>query len=579
MTNNVTQIATLGLPTLVVSDASAQLESALSSSETAFRVTALSSYAEANAQISASRFASVIVDLRGSKNEFALLLPRLGNLSPKPHVTVLASAQMADTVRAMPSVDQVLEGIFDTAALARAAVPATPLEELPEPETPGITGPQTPELENPDTSGPVQVLMFPRAFSSDFMPEDVSVVAMGTVRPEVIVLTEEGVARKLSMSLPKAVVKATPIIDLTGKNRDIADYTTTLKGAAGLEEAMHHIRPLVDRMRDLPDAIFMTEREEDILLARLVIRNSGIDPILRPDIQSTVFVRENLLFEDFEGVAKRLVDRKLLKAEVFMKTNCCPACDSARLLVREECRACRSTNINEVAIIHHFRCGTQAPETDFKADNGVLECPKCMNRLDAFSVDYDRPGSMMICGDCGNETGEAAIGMQCLDCGVHNDAAQMKPVTHYKYTLADTAMRTLTSAFVDSPTQARPQTDVGAVLRNFCREMDVARADFTVLLLKLDPNGDLRREHGERGVRGTTHLVERNLRETLMWDTKIVHWAGGLIALLPNAASSDVDAELPGIIAEARRNIALNFDPQISVLDGAKVRNMVRQNV
>ncbi|MEO0498595.1 MAG: hypothetical protein AAF141_14740, partial [Pseudomonadota bacterium] len=146
MTDNLTQIATLGLPTLVVSDASQQLESALGSSDTQFRVTAISSYAEANSLISSSRFASVIVDLRGSKNEFALLVPRLGNLSPKPHVTVLASAQMADTVRSMPAVDVVLEGIFDTAALAKAAVPSTPMEHLPEPETPGITGPQTPEL-------------------------------------------------------------------------------------------------------------------------------------------------------------------------------------------------------------------------------------------------------------------------------------------------------------------------------------------------------------------------------------------------------------------------------------------------
>ena len=189
MTDFNADIASLGLPTLVVSDTSAQLESGLSASGKSFKITSISTYAEATALVSSSRFASVVVDLRRTQ-EFSLLLPRLAGQKPKPHLTVLASAQLAETIRAMPGVDKVLHGLFD--------MPDKPSEAIPEPETRQDTGPQ---LEAPSGTGPVQVLMFPRPFSSDFMPEDIDIVAAGTIRPEVIVLTEDNMARKLSMSL------------------------------------------------------------------------------------------------------------------------------------------------------------------------------------------------------------------------------------------------------------------------------------------------------------------------------------------------------------------------------------------
>ena len=106
MTDFNADIAELGLPVLVVSDTSAQLDSALSSSDKKFKTTAISTYAEATALGSSGRFASVVVDLRRTQ-EFSLLLPRLAGQSPNPHITVLASALLADTIRAMPGVDVV----------------------------------------------------------------------------------------------------------------------------------------------------------------------------------------------------------------------------------------------------------------------------------------------------------------------------------------------------------------------------------------------------------------------------------------------------------------------------------------
>ena len=122
--------------------------------------------------------------------------------------------------------------------------------------------------------------------------------------------------------------------------------------------------------------------------------------------------------------AEALARLGLLERRFFEKLQCCPSCSSSRLLVREECSKCRSADIVEEPIIHHLRCGYQGPERDFRAGRDMI-CPKCRQHCEHFSVDYDKPGSLVLCNGCGHTTGDAEVGFRCLDCttGFEGDRA------------------------------------------------------------------------------------------------------------------------------------------------------------
>ncbi len=49
----------------------------------------------------------------------------------------------------------------------------------------------------------------------------------------------------------------------------------------------------------------------------------------------------------------------------------------------------------------------------------TLVCPKCHKELRHYGVDYDKPGTLFVCGDCGSTSPEPAVGFLCVDCGGH----------------------------------------------------------------------------------------------------------------------------------------------------------------
>ena len=63
--------------------------------------------------------------------------------------------------------------------------------------------------------------------------------------------------------------------------------------------------------------------------------------------------------------------------------------------------------------------------------------PKCHHELTHFGFDYDRPGTMVMCGRCGHAASEPSVGFVCLDCGAHTDSdvAATRDVFSYQLTL------------------------------------------------------------------------------------------------------------------------------------------------
>lgn len=136
-------------------------------------------------------------------------------------------------------------------------------------------------------------------------------------------------------------------------------------------------------------------------------------------------------------VADRLATRNLLSRTFFDRFHHCPHCRSARLNVREECQRCRSSDLAEVGLLHHYRCAYLGPEQDFEAAGGRLMCPKCARELRHYGSDHERAGEAISCRACGHIADAAEVGFVCLDCEAHFNPATAMQTTVYHYGLLE----------------------------------------------------------------------------------------------------------------------------------------------
>ncbi len=530
-------------------------------------VVSASGAAEALSFAAAAPFSAAVVDLRAADADFGTLPAQLVDSGRVSRVVVIATRASAPAFEGRPGISSVLVVPFATEALTRAVSAAVSGSK------PVV---ETREVSDPRRQGPIGVLLFPDAPDDLPVSGSMRLVNPAEETPDLIVLTRRDSQRRLTMALPYAVAGIVPVVDLSGGNEDIADYQAGDDGAAALPDILARARSTVDRLRSLPPGYLMSEREDDVLLARLYVRNRGIQPAYRPDKKAVAHITDAQIVQNIEAVADRLADAGALKKRFFDRLSTCPACDSARIAVREECRSCRSPNVEEVSIIHHFPCGYQAPERDFVQKNGDLRCPKCVRTLEAFSVDYDRPGVMMICNDCGNETGEPAVGFRCLDCGDKQDASKLKTHTVHAYDLADGVER-----FVANSVASRPATQPAehplARMEAFIRRMEEGDKSFAALIVRIDRDGAVRREHGERAIRGSQHLIERAMREAFVKGIEIVPFNGSLVVLAPDTGADELRSELPDILHFARSALALPLTVEGDVIAGPRVAEIVRK--
>ncbi|RMH37988.1 MAG: diguanylate cyclase [Nitrospirae bacterium] len=113
---------------------------------------------------------------------------------------------------------------------------------------------------------------------------------------------------------------------------------------------------------------------------------------------------------------KRLAELELLEREWVDKVHLCPFCRHFALNFREACPQCRSTHLELVEMIHHYRCGYVSQEREFQ-DGIHLVCPKCHERLRHLGLDYERPQANYRCDACGFVFTEPQTSCLSLTCG------------------------------------------------------------------------------------------------------------------------------------------------------------------
>jgi hypothetical protein len=299
-----------------------------------------------------------------------------------------------------------------------------------------------------------------------------------------------------------------PIIDATGELGALADGRHQPVDPQNKAQIAALIERFTARRAQLAPAVTAATDLPTRLLAWLYVAGSTLRP--QRDPASRRCFRYPGFFSE-EGVvlaAEALVRQGLLDRSFIDRLNVCPSCHSSRLNVREECPSCRSANLQEQALVHHFRCAYQAPEAQFVRGFNLV-CPKCRQHLRHYGSDYDKPGHVLACGHCHATNSEPVVGFACLDCGAHTDGDAIRRHDVFEYTLNAAAFERLTRPA--PPAAPAPSTAGTALTIELARPLPLmATAE-----LRYGARDRLIRERGEPAFLAMRQLFLQNLVSAL----------------------------------------------------------------
>lgn len=183
-----------------------------------------------------------------------------------------------------------------------------------------------------------------------------------------------------------------------------------------------------------------SERRLDIL--REIQQNGGEwSPVWTPCSSRGYLYGTNSVSEENNEVLTRdlqfLVQNDYLEKSFADMLTGCPACGSHHVNVREVCISCKSAHIEEIPLIHHFRCGYVGPIHLFERDEkGARRCPKCEGKLEHLGTDYDLPGDNYNCLNCHASFQVPDVEALCLNCQKRSPGINLLREEIHKYAIS-----------------------------------------------------------------------------------------------------------------------------------------------
>ncbi len=374
--------------------------------------------------------------------------------------------------------------------------------------------------------------------------------------PDIVFLTEANASALLTKRLGRGVAAILPIVDATCRGRGTrdhrrADIAVDRASQRSIEEAVEMLRPAVRRLRSLPREVIETDDPRLMLLTRLFVRDRAFAPRSEVNARKTFVYDDEAAIPGAAALAEQLTELGLLERNFVDKTTVCPHCASARMTVRENCSKCGSANIVEEPIVHHMKCACQGPERDFRR-GAELICPKCLQQLKNFSVDYDRPGSIGICLSCGHLSTEHKVGFLCLDCHSRVDARNVDSKNIYSYRLTSAGRDCVTGG---SPLPQFVCASISGRIRAFAGRHLALGEPCSILFARLHrPQGV---QEGGDAWRQTCAFFGLIMRESFTRETEIIEAAPVFLALLGRDLKAEVEGHLPLIRERLDRHLAL----------------------
>ena len=434
----------------------------------------------------------------------------------------------------------------------------------------GLNPPEDPARPDaPRHQAPIRLSGVPDRLNDTILPGDAS-TAKPNELPDIVLLTGANAAALLMRRLGYGAAAILPVVDATGGGRGTrdhrrADIKVDHVSQRAIDEAVEMLRPAVERLRSLPREVIETDDRRLMLLARLFVRDRAFAP------RSEVSARETFVYDDEGAIpgaaafAKQLADLKLLERKFVDKTTVCPHCASARMTVREYCSGCGDANIVEEPIVHHLKCAYQGPERDFRR-GAELVCPKCLQQLKNFSVDYDRPGSIGVCLSCGHLSTEHKVGFLCLDCDSRVEARNVDSKTIYSYSLTAAGCACVASG---APLPRGEDASIGGRVRAFAQRHSALGLPCSILFVRLHKP----REMPESGDawRQTCAFFGKIMQECFTVETEIIDAAPIFLALLGRDHKAEVEWNLPEIRERLERHLSLAPEVEIAVFSPDEV--------
>ena len=387
--------------------------------------------------------------------------------------------------------------------------------------------------------------------------------------PDILLLTEANASALLTRRLGHTWAPIVPVIDATGGGRGTRDQRCADVTVAGLspraiEVAVEMLQPAVQRLRALPSWAPETEDPRLTLLTRLFVRDRALAPRSEVNTPETFVYDDDAVIPGVAAIAEQLTTLRLMERKFADKVTICPHCASARLTVRESCSRCGDRNIVEEPIVHHLKCASQGPERDFRRGTELV-CPKCLQQLKNFSVDYDRPGSIGICQSCGHLSTEHKVGFLCLDCDTHIEARNVDSRIIHSYHLTSEGRSVAASA---SPLPSAEIDSMASRVRAFAKRQSALNQPCSVLFTRLHKPDDIP-ESGD-AWRQTCDFFARLMRETFTPETEILEAPPVFLALLARDPTAEVERHLPEIRKRLERHLSLAPKLELTVLSPDK---------
>ncbi len=552
---------------VVAADATATAPLCLEMMRRGASVSAMTEIAPATAAVRLHPFDIILVTAREDANATALFLQLLkAEALGSPKILLLVDPQNAVNYgQAIFTADEMLASTLNPERIADATGIGVDVEAPAAMHLPAVFAvPKT------------KILALPAGISRDLLPRGVAEVERGEI-PDAIILTEPDGDDAISAWMSAATAAVIPVIDVTGMNAARADISIGSLNNLGITEALEMLKPLTMRMKQLPEAYHRTRDPKHMLLARLAVRDRAMQAQRNPVIRDIVAYRDETAIGGVLHHAEALARIGLLKRTFFDKVQCCPSCTSARLLVREECSRCRSADIVEEPIIHHLRCGYQGPERDFRVGRDLV-CPKCSLHCEHFSVDYDKPGILVICNECNHTTGEAEVGFKCLDCDNGFAADMATTRTFHEYDLTDTGRQ---SAF-DPPLGGYGDTGDDAEgmgirdrLKRFVKKHADSGQQCAALMIKVDPERTTQKAIGDKRFHQALALYASILREVFEQEVEIIEATTTFLVLINNEKSGNVEVSLPDIRRELEQNLAVDLKARYHVFGPDEITTLL----
>jgi hypothetical protein len=398
---------------------------------------------------------------------------------------------------------------------------------------------------------------------------DISALAYHTdpaLRCAAILLAGKVSPAEFAASIEVMPDPAVPIADFAGNHAIRNDFSADHLDEQSLAAARLRFAPVFQRLAEIPFRAAREDRSEILTLRLAYSRASPIEARFAPGLTSVVqyplLGRAAPKRVELEGLAFR----DLLRRRHFMRVHACDRCVSNRLLAFEACPDCGSSDLADEAIVHHYRCGCQAPESNF-IHGASLVCPKCQRNLKHFGMDYGKPGTISHCRNCGASSPEPDPRFVCLDCSRTIEGHRAIATDWFHYDLTDSsigALRTgqLPSSVSRSELEPAPATHS---LREFqllasaaLRSARKSGCPFTVVTLTPIVPSDLRGRLGGALV-DRSQLASSAFARALS-ENEFVTLAGNVL-LIGFTETSATDAA--ALIAQARATVAHATDSQI----------------